>query len=223
MSRQTDSAKLIAIGLLNLADDEGYFYADPKMVRNSLRPMDDDSGITTVSLRELSEIGFISIKTHPTHGQIGFIESFLHHQVINKPKRSNIKDLFNSGIDTVSIPESDGLERKGKEGKGREGNLCPQADVLAEIWNICPSLGKSRSSKKQVADTWKSIPARDRPSGDVLLSSFEKWIQSQDWAKENGQYVPALHLWFKNRKWEVDPMPMTETRHDRRDMDGFGV
>jgi hypothetical protein len=121
MSMQSDATRLLAIGLLNLADDEGYFYASPKLVRNALRPMDDDSGITTVSLRELSEIGFISIRKHPTHGEIGFVESFRNHQVINKPKPSNINGLYGYGIDTVSIPDCYGLEGKGKEGRGKEG------------------------------------------------------------------------------------------------------
>ena len=31
ISRQSDAAKLLAIGLLNYADDEGYFYADARM------------------------------------------------------------------------------------------------------------------------------------------------------------------------------------------------
>ena len=117
----SDASKLLAIGLLNLADDEGYFFADPRMVRNALRPMDDDSGITTVALRELSEIGYISIKKHPSHGDIAKIESFLSHQVINKPKSSSIKDLYDYGSDTVAIPDGYRLEGNGMEGN-REGN-----------------------------------------------------------------------------------------------------
>ena len=117
MSKQSDSTKLLAIGLLNVADDEGYFFAEPRMIRNAIRPLDDDSRITTVSLRELSEIGYISINNHPTHGAIGSIPSFLIHQVINKPKASKIKALFMEGINTVSIPDQYCLE-----GNGREGN-----------------------------------------------------------------------------------------------------
>lgn len=120
MSKQSDTTKLLAIGLLNVADDEGYFYAEPRMIRNAIRPLDDDSRITTVSLRELSNLGYISIKNHPTHGDIGFIPSFLNHQVINKPKSSKLKELYEYGSDTVSIQDEYRLERKGKE-QGKEG------------------------------------------------------------------------------------------------------
>lgn len=121
MSKQSEATRLVAIGLLNVADDEGYFYADPKLIRNAIRPFDDDSRIATVSIRELSSIGYITVVEHPTHGPIGKIESFLRHQVINKPKPSIIKALHDSSIDTVSIRDEDGLEGKGKEGN-KEGS-----------------------------------------------------------------------------------------------------
>lgn len=120
MSKQSDITQLLAIGLLNVADDEGYFFADARMIRNAIRPLDDDSSITTVSLQDLSEIGYIEIRNHPTHGAMGFVKSFLMHQVINKPKPSKIKGLFADSINTVSIPDLSGLEGKGKEGN-KEG------------------------------------------------------------------------------------------------------
>ena len=131
MGRQSDATKLLAIGLLNLADDDGYFYADPKAVRNSIRQNDDDSRIATVSLRDLSEIGYISIRNHATHGPIGKIESFAAHQVINKPKPSKIKALYEYGIDTVLIPYEERLEGKGREGN-KEGKVTELSSATAD-------------------------------------------------------------------------------------------
>jgi hypothetical protein len=89
----------------------------------------------------LSETGYISIREHPTHGSIGFIESFTAHQVINKAKPSIIKALHESGIDTVAIPHEDGLEGKGaegngtgREGKGAEGIAPPTPSSDQEHW-----------------------------------------------------------------------------------------
>ena len=115
MQKRSDTTKLLAIGLLNYADDDGYFYAEPKAVRNAIRPNDDDSRITTVALRELSDIGYITIRNHDTHGEIGFIHSFSNHQVINKRYPSKIKELYDYGSDTVVIRDSYCEERKGKE------------------------------------------------------------------------------------------------------------
>lgn len=104
-----------------------------------------------------------------------------------------------------------------------EKNTCPQADVLAKIWNICPSLGKSRSSKKQVADAWRKIPSKDKPDDDALLGSFDEWIRSDDWTKDDGSFVPGLHLWIKNQKWEVTPTKTQSHKKKGSLPDGFGV
>jgi hypothetical protein len=222
MSKQSDTTKLLAIGLLNVADDEGYFYAEPRMIRNAIRPLDDDSRITTGSLRELSNLGYISVKNHPTHGDIGFIPSFLNHQVINKPKPSKLKELYEYGNYTVLIRDEYRPERKGKE-QGKEGISCPQADVLENIWNLSPSRAKSRSSKKQLSDAWKLIPNIDKPSEDDLKQSLNRWIQSDDWTKDDGKFIGGIHLWIKNRKWEVEPTPANQPTKKGVSSNGFGV
>jgi len=168
MSRQSEAAQLLAIGLLNYADDDGYFFADPAMVRNALRPRDNDYGSTTVLLRELDGIGYIHRKNHPTHGQIGFIISFADHQVINKRKPSLIKALYDYGIDTVVLPDSYRPEWKGMEGNGMEGKgtrdalvadatLSPiENDLIAE-WSKYSALPKIQSIGK---DRKRLISAR---------------------------------------------------------------
>ena len=211
MAKMTDATKLLAIGLLNLADDDGYFYACPKMVRNSLRPLDDDSSITTVSLRDLSDSGYLSIKEHPTHGDIGRIEAFASHQVINKPKPSKISELYLSGINTVSIPDSYRLEGKGT-GKGKErNNTCPQADGggLGSFWASYPKTGKERSSKAQVTAAWKKIKAGERPSAETLLNSLEAWKGCEQWLKDSGQFIPGTHLFIKNQLFDSPPSQST--------------
>jgi hypothetical protein len=208
MSKQSDSTKLLAIGLLNVADDEGYFFAEPRMIRNAIRPLDDDSRITTVSLRELSEIGYISINNHPTHGAIGSIPSFLIHQVINKPKASKIKALFIEGINTVSIPDQYRLEGKGREGnKERKGkDSCQQADVpeIAFIWSNSPSAGKMRSSKKQLAEAWKKL--RIKPTIEELKTGLDAWNKCPKW---RDGYAEGIHIWLTNEQWENLPEAAT--------------
>jgi hypothetical protein len=177
MGKQSDCTQLLAIGLLNLADDEGYFFADPKLVRNALRPFDDDSRITTVSLRELSLIGYISIVKHKTHGDIGKVEKFLNHQVINKPKSSIIKTLYNSGTNTVLIPSSDGLEGKGT-GKGTEG-IPPNPQGGMDGDELFPD---SQPKARFLPSNWRKISERDRKRTKVLrntetMNIIGSWFQ----------------------------------------------
>lgn len=208
MSKQSDSTKLLAIGLLNVADDEGYFFADARMIRNAIRPLDDDSRITTVSIRELSDIGYIEIRNHPTHGAIGYVPSFLIHQVINKSKPSKIKGLYADGINTVSIPYSSGLEGKGMEGNGTgkgKDNSCPISSDEKEcafIWSNIPSASKMRSSKKQLAAAWKKL--RVKPTLAELESALSAWNKSDKWT---AGFSEGIHIWIQNEQWENLPEP----------------
>ena len=203
----SDASKLLAIGLLNLADDEGYFFADPRMVRNALRPMDDDSGSTTVALRELSEIGYISVKKHPSHGDIAKIESFLSHQVINKPKSSTIKELYEYGSDTVAIPDGYRLEGKGMEGngmeQGREGNKAktkkPKAKAfLSEDFNQFWKAYPKRLGKGDAESSWTKMAP---PLAEVLTAL--EWLRSsKDWTRDGGQYIPHPATWLNRKGWQ---------------------
>ena len=119
MARQDDATKLLAIGLLNFSDDEGYFYACPSLVRSALRPFDDDSTNVRRSLAQLAKIGFIEVREHSTHGPVGMVLSFADHQRVDRPKASIIKELYDSTINRRSIDDQSSLEGKGTV-KGKE-------------------------------------------------------------------------------------------------------
>ena len=130
MTRQDDATKLLALGLLNFADDEGYFYADAALIRSALRPLDDDSSIVRRSIEKLVQIGYIQVGDHPTHGPVGFVISFSVHQRVDRPKGSIIKGLFDSSNVRRSIADESSLEGKGKEqgtGNKEQGTETPKA------------------------------------------------------------------------------------------------
>jgi hypothetical protein len=135
MSRQSDCTRLLAIGLLNHADDHGYFYADPALVRSALRSFDEDSTKIRASLGELCAIGYIEMREHPSHGPIGFIVSFSQHQRVDRPKDSIIKGLFDSTNDRRMIDDKSSLYGKGREWNGI--NTEGQSDGLATLPGVC--------------------------------------------------------------------------------------
>jgi hypothetical protein len=117
MGRLDDSIKCMALALLNLADDEGYFLADQILVRNFARPFDEDSTITRRCLDALLKVDWISVWEHPTHGPIGRVENFNKHQKIDRKTSSKLKVYFDSTIIRRVIYEDSLQEGKGKEGK----------------------------------------------------------------------------------------------------------
>ena len=192
MAQENDCVKLMAIGLLNFADDEGYFFADAKLVRNAIRPFDDDSVITHGALTRLSGIGYISLKKHDTHGILGFVISFRKHQVINRPSPSIIKGLYDSVSDHGSIIDHSLLERKGMEGNGI-ADTQQRAETIRELpsWEIV----KARAGTIGLAE-WKARDWFDEMDGCGWLDYAKRPIQN--W----GSVMSRVKA-----KWEADGRP----------------
>ena len=64
-------SRLVAVALLNWADDDGWFKAEPALIRGALFPFETDSDIITGALRDLSGIGFIAVEEVTIHGPLG--------------------------------------------------------------------------------------------------------------------------------------------------------
>jgi hypothetical protein len=153
MASQSDATKLLAIGLLNLADDEGYFYANAALVRASLRPLDDDSTSVRRSLDDLSRVGYVEVREHSTHGPVGWVCGFTKHQRVDRPSTSKISPLFQSAM-PAHKPDSSSARRilddhSLLEGKGRE------------------------QGKDQVSLASASAVASETPTSSLVLKSDE--------------------------------------------------
>lgn len=108
LSRQDDTTRLVALGIINMADDEGYFLASPDIVRSAIWPFEGDGANhkATNSMSTLVDSEFVIIRTHPTHGLIGFIPKFSTHQEITKPKQSLLKQYFGE-LMLINVPPED--------------------------------------------------------------------------------------------------------------------
>ena len=138
MARKDDSVRLAAIGLLNYADDEGFFPAHPSLIRSALWPFDDDSTNVRRCLDELSCAGYISIKEHPEHGEIGHIEKFADHQRVDRANPSNLKAYYFDERSTINRRSIDAV----REGKVKEGNgvLPPAAKAPTQSVTMTTSM-----------------------------------------------------------------------------------
>ena len=94
MSRQADEVRLAAVALLNLADDEGYFMAEPGLIRSFMWPLTESSVKAHGVLTTLFKIGWIEVCKHPTHGALGRVVNFAKHQLVNRPSPSKLKTYW---------------------------------------------------------------------------------------------------------------------------------
>lgn len=117
----SEPAALLALALLNLADDEGRFEADAEAIKSRLFTYRTLSKPVEECLQELARkpVMWILLYHAEIDGEpvrIGQIVNFKRHQVINKfkvsqlppPPRKKLPD--DSGSDTAALPDSSRLE-----------------------------------------------------------------------------------------------------------------
>lgn len=154
--------RLLAIGLLNHADDEGYFKANPALIRAAIFPFDDSANVPGM-LQELSKAGYLRIRQGEDGKAYGWVVTFLKHQRVDKPKQSEIKDLCDFQDDSENhpriIPDESKPEGKGKEqgtGKGTgKGNTSSSAvrDVFVYWQSVMGKPGAILTPKRDKAVT----------------------------------------------------------------------
>lgn len=201
----SEGAALLAVALLNLADDDGRFEADPQHIQSLLfsrRPL--SCGVDQ-GLRELSGktdwlvLYDAKLDGHPA--RIGQIVNFGRHQVINKykpsqlpaPPRGLIREDYGStteplpphtpersetGDSSTTEPLRPSLEGR-KEGKERNEGRSNPPPTLDEVLKFCAE---------------KKIPEE---AGRGFFHHFEKTVLPA-WRDKNGkafQWPGRLETW----------------------------
>jgi hypothetical protein len=154
-------ARLLAIALLNHADDKGLFLANPQLVRAACFPFEEDSKNVLGSLQELSRIGYIEVRDC-SGKQVGRICKFLEHQRIDKPQKSKLVDVFaakhEGNGDSESVPgivleDSGNIPRP--EGNGKEGNGSGKEGEREGKHTPPPPVGISIQPEDELAPHWR--------------------------------------------------------------------
>lgn len=128
---------LFAAALLTYADDEGYFNANPVLLKAGTTPLRDKDGTKLEEqLVQLERIGYIELRRDGAKA-IGLVVRFSEHQRVSHPTPSKLRMKFeslpkNSGdVREPLRPEGKGKELKGT-GKGKEQSA-PEAREVFEI------------------------------------------------------------------------------------------
>lgn len=144
-------ARLLYIGLWNIADDTGVFEWRPAKIKAQLFPYDTDISPTKIEewLQMIEGIGDIKKFTNNENKAFGHIRSFLEHQQIQHPSKYTFVDTPQGELNEPSMNPHYREEGKGEgeeeekikeEGKGEED--IPQDKKAKEIWEECLGLLK---------------------------------------------------------------------------------
>lgn len=161
MAQLPAETQLLGLALLNMADDEGYFEANPRIVRGEVMPFRDDLATISRDIRELSRVGWIEVRETVGHGQVGLIVNWGKHQRVDHPKDSKLSVYFNAsdsreyGATTSREPRDASREEQGTGNREVEqGSPHP----LQAVWNEtagasgCPKWGETPKHRRKAAD-----------------------------------------------------------------------
>lgn len=205
MAEVSEAACLLAIGLLNYADDEGFFNANPKLIKAAVFPIREPSVTIPVMLRELSNHGYLSMFSTSDNRHFGLIQNFAKHQVVNKPRPSKIKGMellpYNYSSTTGGLPL--GMDQGSGNGKDktplntREKN--PSAEPPPEEPPPFPMNGNN-FGKIQMFKGW--IPGQD------FVQSAALWGRSIGGGYSPPELAEFVTYWiaegkvFQQSQWE---------------------
>lgn len=217
LAKISTEACLLAIGLLNHCDDEGFFNANPKLVESDIFPLRELSITTTVLLQELYQIGYVLMFKGSDGKTYGKVSNFEKHQVINKKTPSKIKDLCELMSDyrssTVSLPtgmEWNGMEKEKEWKKEKKNTVAPPEGVTDSVWQDWISLRKAkRAAVTQTAID--GIEREARKAGVSLQVALETccargWTGFKaEWLKDKGEQKSFAEkdYDFKRARWEA--------------------
>ena len=217
LSDLPEPTHMLAAALLNYADDEGYFNANPKLIKAECCPLREPSVSIHDSLTALANMGYLVLGKSADGRSYGCIVKFSDHQRVNRPVPSKIKCLDISW--DGSLPAHTQLtEPSPPEGKGREeegkGSESARPHTIPDEWkpkdpNANPAEvsrfkadRKARGIKRvdwdaewdlwcsRIADYGEAPPAK--PQGTPVATT---WVAAADprWAALAGRYQTERH------------------------------
>jgi hypothetical protein len=187
MSRLPYDTRILALGLLNLADDEGYFSADTDYIRGAVLFREDSSNVRRM-LDELSRSGWITL-CGTAERPIGRVVHFRKHQRVDRPQPSRLKQY---ALDESSTNDRRPLDDQSTQEQGKESNtpIVPKGDENPEppaeekpetllramaLFRMRPATPLDRSS----ARAWKIAKAAVAATSDAEWSRLEAYYAAE--------------------------------------------
>ena len=198
LSSLPESTHMLAAQLLNYSDDDGYFNANPKLIKAEISPLREPSVSIQESLMLLERIRFIEIGIGEDGKKYGRIRTFRDHQKINRPTPSKIKGIHidfgtSSHIHETCTENSVSPHTRNKEQGIRKGNEEEERISDHRLRDDRPDekgvlQGQQFPSEPQWPEVHKPKAAEDEFSA--------VWLQ---WPRKVAK-AAALKAWVKARK-----------------------
>ena len=185
MSQRPAETRLLAIGLLNFADDEGYFNAHPALIRGELMPFDEKTKHIPPMLEALERIGYIELTKAADGMPLGKITNFVKHQRINRPTASKHSRKPHASLTESSVSPHDSLKHNSALERNREQGREEEQGFLLAPDGAEPLADDPEGSTTDTPDGSGEKKKRGAAVEDLAWAPDTGWTGFTDWlAKE---------------------------------------
>lgn len=125
-----------------------------------------------------------------------------NNQLTSNQQAINKQLTTNNNVNNGTMTNNDNKREKVLPFKSPSGDF-------DDFWNIYPK----KAGKGAAYKSWRKL----KPSSELqklILTSIEKQKKSDQWIKDNGQFIPNPATWLNQERWE-DELPHRETTDEQ--------
>lgn len=198
-------------------DDYGRFDARTAVLKSRLFPLMDGKTHKdmTNALRKLASVGLIDVYEVDGRPFLQVVKWDKHQRIRAKrskfpsPEEGTRSHLPSNDVKCVRNPIKSESESES------ESNPTAHADGGEDdfevFWAAYPRKVGKKDAKRAFAKAVMPI--------SILLEALEKQKRSQQWTKDNGQYIPYPATWLNGRRWEDETQSETIAKDSGRTLD----
>jgi hypothetical protein len=118
--------------------------------------------------------------------------------------RKAARKRWNAGrmpeVDASRIPDAstDECQRHATKTETVDKDVTPAFDLF---WSKYPR----KTGKDLAAQIWLSLDLD--AIADQVLAGLDRWLNSEEWKKENGKFIPSPAKWLSGKRWLDEPKP----------------
>ena len=214
LSALPEATHMLAAALLNYADDDGYFNANPGLVQAATSPLREPSVSIPDSLHLLAKEGYLRLGTGPDGRRYGHIVSFTDHQTISHAKPSKIKDVGivwdEVGSIPVTVQEQSILNRE--QGTGNRTGNREQGTREARDFDEWYAIYPRHVARGAALKAYKAVRKRDVDAETLLAGAQRAALQ---YAGTDPQFIPMPATWLNAERWLDEEGSKPNGKHDR--------
>lgn len=161
-------------------------------------------------LKDLEDWGLIKRETSRLGRGKGSRTNYVLHTQILDPRILEVQNSGNRPPENTPLdPQpAGGLYKEEPEYNRKEPETAQARDAVQDavetIWKAAPLTARGRSGKKPLAAQLRAI-LKDRKelSAAQLCDAWLEFLRTPDARKDDGRFVPGMHVWFKGGRFEA--------------------